>query len=272
MTEQPAAHGRGARWAIAAALVGAAALGAIVVATRSGAESAKPGGLNPAQREAVREIVRDYIRENPGEVIEALNAYASERQAADQRAAQAAMKDSLPRLLASEGAYVAGADPSKARVAVIEFFDYHCGFCKRAAGQVQELTKGDPAVKVVLRELPILREESDVAARYSLAARAQGKYLPLHFAMLKSSGTLTADKIRNLAKAEGLDVNRLEADRKAARFTDDIAANQALARELLIDGTPTFIIASLNGKFLEVVPGFRPDDVEKAIAQAKKAS
>jgi protein-disulfide isomerase len=37
-----------------------------------------------------------------------------------------------------------------------------------------------------------------------------------------------------------------------------------------IDGTPTFIVASLDGSFIDVIPGYRPDDVKAAIAEAKK--
>jgi len=244
-----------------AALVGAAVFGALAISVVS-AQPGKPPVS--ADRKAIEAIVRDVIRENPEIVIEALNAY-SERQSAD--AASAAM----PMLLAEETGFVAGKNPAAATVVVVELFDYHCGFCKRATGLVQDLARNDAAVKVVLRDLPLLRKESDVAARYALAAREQGKYLDYHFALMAQSGVLTEERLKEVAAKTGLDVKKLEADSKAAKLETALRGNFEAAEQMRLDGTPSFIVTSLNGEFLRVIPGLDEKSVRAAIAEAKKA-
>ncbi len=159
---------------IGAALAGAALFGAVAVSI----VSAQQTKLAPsADRKAIEAIVKDVIRDNPEIIIEALNAY-TEKQTAD------AAATALPALLEEESGFVTGKNVAQAKVTVIELFDYHCGFCKRATPLVKDLAKSDPAVKVMLRDLPLLRKESDQAARFALAAREQGKYLDYHFALL----------------------------------------------------------------------------------------
>lgn len=247
---------------IIASILGAAFLGAIA-SNLVAAQQSRPQSPANLDRAAIEQIVRDTIRDDPSIIIDALNDY-SENHAKD------AIRNYLPELLSEKSGYVGGKNVDAAKVAVIEFFDYHCGFCKRSSGFVQDLIKSDPAVKVSFREFPILREESEIASRYALAARAQGKYLDLHFAMLSETGVITEKRIHEIAGKIGLDAKKLEADQKNPDFTSYIDADRAAARELGIDGTPTFIIASLDGEFIEVVPGFRPDDVKAAIAEAKK--
>lgn len=250
------------RLLIVGAIAGAAFFGAIA-ANLVSAQQSKPTLASDLNRAAVEQIVRDVIRDDPAIIVEALNLY-SENHLKD------TARKHLPALLSADTGYVAGKNVGAAKVAVIEFFDYHCGFCKRGASFVQELTKSDAAVKVAFREYPIMREESEVASRYALAALKQGKYPELHFAMLKEPGVVTEDRIKEIAKSVGLDVKKLEADSKRPELTTIIDADRQAAREMGIDGTPTFIVASLDGEFVEVIPGFRPDDVKAAIAEAKK--
>ena len=116
--------------------------------------------LSSIDKDQLEKIIENYILENPEVLIVSLNSY-TERQREEAAAAQAqAQTDALEFLVSDASAYEAGAAPESASVAVVEFFDYHCGFCKRASGLVQDLTKDDPNVKVVFRELPILRRES----------------------------------------------------------------------------------------------------------------
>lgn len=247
---------------IIASIAGAAFFGAIV-ANLVAAQQSKPQPPSNLDRTAIEQIVRDTIRENPGIIVEALNLY-SENHIKD------TARNYLPELLSEESGYVAGKNVAAAKVAVIEFFDYHCGFCKRGAGFVRELAKSDPGVKVSFREFPIMREESDVASRYALAARVQGKYQELHFAMLSEPGVVTEARIHEIAGKLGLDVKRLEADHKNPEFTTYIENDRRAAQDLGIDGTPTFIVASVDGEFIEIIPGYRPEDVKAAIAEAKK--
>jgi protein-disulfide isomerase len=247
---------------VVAALAGAAFFGA-VVANLVAAQQSRPTTPSNIDRAAIEQIVRDTIREDPAIIVEALNLY-SENHVKD------TARKYLPELLSNESGYVAGKNVAGAKVAVIEFFDYHCGFCKRSASFVQDLIKNDASVKVAFREYPILREESEIASRYALAARQQGKYTDLHFALLKENGVITEARIKEVAKAIGLNVKQLEADAKNPAFDSIFDEDRRAGQEMGIDGTPTFIVASLDGEFIELIPGFRPDDVKAAIAEAKK--
>ncbi|MEK7265310.1 MAG: DsbA family protein [Pseudomonadota bacterium] len=247
---------------IIASIAGAAFFGAIV-ANMVAAQQSRPLAPSSVDRAAIEQIVRDTIRDDPSIIVAALNDYSANH-------VKDTVRKYLPELLSSESGYVSVKNPASAKVAVIEFFDYHCGFCKRSSSFVQELIKNDPSVKFSFREFPILREESDVASRYALAARAQGKYLEMHFAMLGETGVVTEARIKEIAKKIGLDVNKLVADHNNPEFTRYIESDRRAAQEMNIDGTPTFIVASLDGDFVDIIPGFRPDDVKAAIAEAKK--
>ncbi|MEO1015888.1 MAG: DsbA family protein [Pseudomonadota bacterium] len=263
------------RWIAGGALAGAAGLTALAFSgLTSGIAQTDEGGsgFSNAEKGEIERIVADYIANNPEKVMEALTAFAAaedERRAADQRVAQ---REAATYLASAEDAYEAGPDASAAKVAVVEFFDYHCGFCKRANGLVRELTSEDPSVKVVFRELPILRQESEIAARHALAARAQGKYLDFHFALMKKSGTLTEARILKVAKDIGLDVERLKKDAQSDSVEDALEYNYQVAKDIGVDGTPGFLVVSTDGSFVELIPGFRPEEIRKAVKEAKKAS
>jgi len=138
---------------------------------------------------------------------------------------------------------------------------------------MQELASEDPTVRVVFREFPILREESELASRYALAARSQNKYQEFHFALLGSGGVLNEKRLKEIAKKTGLDVSQLENAVKSDNgIRDSIRDNQNVARDLQLDGTPSFIITSLESDFLEVIPGFSPEGVRQAIKDAKAST
>lgn len=270
--------------AIGAALTGAFILGAAVVAY-SNAQPAQPEeaqsrplkekvttSFSKHEEEEIGELIRAYLMENPEVILEAVKEYSErQRQASDQLMREGAIKN-IEALLDPKTAYVAGKNPSKAKVAVIELYDYHCTYCKSAAGLVKEITQTDEEVVFVFRELPILREESDFAAEMSLAARDQGKFLDLHFAMMGANGVLTKERIEEIARKQGLDVGKMEASIKKSGIPDAIEGNHKIAYEMGVEGTPAFIIASTNGDYVEVINGYGPEAILAKIAEAKKAA
>ena len=131
----------------------------------------------------------------------------------------------------------------------MEFFDYRCGFCKRAAGAVTQLQQEDTRVRVVYKDLPILGEASELAAKAALASKAQGKHQAFHEALLASKGDMSKDTILAIAGDIGLDATRLETDMANPEWQTVIDRNRALAKDLGISGTPGFIVGT------ELVPG-----------------
>ena len=282
---------------VGAALAGAFVLGAVCVAAFSFAQQSSSDGAatatNPGaptgaaaaaprepvetsfsdqQEDEIRALVHDYLMTNPEVIIEAVNAYSQrQREVAQQRALDGA-REHLAALLNPEHGFVAGKNPDKAKVAVIELFDYHCGYCKRAAPLVKQLMESEEDVKVVFREYPILREESDYAAEMSLAARDQDKFLDLHFAMMKAQGTLTKDRIKDIAAEEGVSFAKLEKSREAPEVSSAIIETIDIAQAMGVDGTPAFIVASLDGDYVNVIHGFDPQRLVQSIEDARAAS
>ena len=132
---------------------------------------------------------------------------------------------------------------------IVEFFDYNCPYCKRAAPEVAGLIADDPDLRVVMREWPILGPDSELAARASLAARAQGKYAAFHAALMAQPRANEAT-IRRAAEEAGLDFDRLQADMNAPEVEAHIVRSRELATQLGISGTPTFVIGDT------LVPGY----------------
>ena len=272
------------RIGIGAALAGAFALGVTVIslsgaqpsASSSGASEENAAGVETSfsteQEDDIRALVQDYLMTNPEIIIQAVNEYSRRERLNAEIMAREGAKEFLPALLDPKHGYVAGRDPENAKVAVIELFDYHCGFCKRAVPLVKDLTKDEKDIQFVFREFPILKKESDYAAEMALAAREQGKFLDMHFAMMESSGTLTKDRIKDIAKKQGVDFNALEAARQSPDVPAAINETVSIARAMGVEGTPAFIIASTNGEYINVVQGFDPESLLQSIDEARAAA
>jgi len=129
----------------------------------------------------------------------------------------------------------------KGDVSIVSFFDYRCGYCRRAYGVLEELIKADDKVKIIYKELPIFGEDSPMS-KAALAAKRQGKYADFHKALMNSSGTLNMDELKTLAEKLGLNVAQFEKDMADESIMAEIKANMELGQALGISSTPTFIL------------------------------
>ena len=134
-------------------------------------------------------------------------------------------------------------------VTLVEFFDYNCGYCRRAAPEVKAVLEASKDVRIIYREFPILGPGSEVAARASLAARNQGKYQQFHEAMMALNGQAVEASVMKIAGDVGLDLEVLKTDMQSDLVNDHIAASLRLAEALGITGTPTFVLGD------EIIPG-----------------
>lgn len=228
---------------------GMLALAVALVPVLGALQPAAAQGLSDAQKQAVEQLIRDYIMKNPEVMIESLQAYQAGQQDAQQAKAEqavAANRDTLERDAATP---VAG-NP-KGSVTIVEFFDYHCGYCKKALSAVKALLKDDDDVRFVFKEFPILGPGSVTAAQAALATWkiAPDKYLPFHVALMEWRGDLTEDRVMEVAKKVGIDTAKLKTAMADPAITAQLKRNTELAQELQIGGTPAFII---GGK---LVPG-----------------
>lgn len=225
----------------------AALLGALILAPSAMAQNAV---FSEQQRQAIGEIVKDYLLKNP-EVLTEVIAELEKRQAEAQQVAQAsALKEAREALMNTSHSYVVG-NPS-GDVTLVEFFDYNCGYCKRAIADVQALVKSDPKLRVVLKDFPILGPDSVEASRVSLAAKNQldgQKLFDYHVKVMDSRGRVNGERALAVAKEMGLDMARLRKDMDSPEVRTAIQENAALGDKLGLTGTPAFIIGDA------VIPG-----------------
>jgi protein-disulfide isomerase len=162
---------------------------------------------------------------------------------AEKAAQTAAMKDFSGALTNSPRNIVVG-NP-QGDVTVVEFFDYNCGYCKRAAADLREMIKGDPKLRVVLRDFPVLGPESVEASLVAIAAKNQikpDKYWEFHQKLLDGRGRVGKEKAIAVAKEFGADPAKLEKDMQSAEVRAAIEETMRIGDALKLQGTPAFIV------------------------------
>jgi protein-disulfide isomerase len=147
---------------------------------------------------------------------------------------------------------------------IVEFFDYRCGFCHAALEWVTDIARTRSDVRIVLKEFPILSEESMEASRAAIAAMPQGRYWQFHQALMGFRGELSGERIDALARQSGIDVARMRRAMNEQSITETIQDNRALAIDLDNTATPIFII---NG---EMIAGFNPPLLETRLREATR--
>ncbi len=232
MTSRPLARAR--RLFAACFLAGTAAI-AVLPATAQ-----QPAVPN---RAAIETIVREYLIANPEVIQEALQELERRQQEAQKSAQLNAVKAEKARLLESPHNAVAG-NPS-GDITIVEFFDYNCGYCKRALQDVEALVKADPKLRVVLKDFPVLGPDSVEASMVAVAARAQlkgDKVFEYHRRLMESRGRVNKDRALAVAKEMGLDLARLQKDMEAPAVRAALQEAVELGDKLGLTGTPAFVI------------------------------
>jgi len=196
------------------------------------------------QREEIGHIVKDYLVAHPEVIQDVMAELEKRQQSAEAEKHRAAVVENKATIFTSPHQVVLG-NP-QGNVTMVEFFDYNCGFCKRALGDMLDLIKSDSNLKFVLKEFPVLGEGSVEAARVAVAARMQDttgkKYIEFHQKLLGSRGA--ADKMRALAVAKevGFDMARIEKDMGSDEVKKTIEENMKLAEALGVNGTPSYVV------------------------------
>jgi protein-disulfide isomerase len=214
-------------------------------------------------RAAIEKIVREYLLQNPEVLVEAMNELRRRQESAASDAAKQAIAAHKKELFEDAASPVGG--NAKGDVTLVEFFDYHCGYCKQVHEPMLTLMREDKNLRVIYKEMPILAPESRIAAAGALAAQKQGKYVELHNALMAARGKLTKDRVLALAKEQKLDVARLEKDMDTPEIQGAIDNNLKLAASIGVDGTPAFIVGD------QFAPGALPiEQLREMVAQARK--
>jgi len=216
--------------------------------------AAAAAGLDPKQRSAMEAIVRDYILQNPEIITDAVTILRQRDTLRKLESVKAEVTAPFP------GAVLGNPDGD---VTLIEFSDYACGYCRASLNDVRKLISEDKGLRIVVRELPILSEESGEAARWALAAAKQGKYAAFHDAMY-AAGRPGKISIDAAARKAGLDIDAARSFAAGDAAKAEVARNIQFAQTLGFGGTPSWIVGD---QLLEGAVGY--DALKKAIAAAR---
>lgn len=200
--------------------------------------------MSEDEKAAFGEAVRGYLLEHPevlSEAIEVLN----QRQATAEAENDLSLVKTNADAIFADGASYVGGNPD-GDITVVEFIDYRCGYCKKAHSEVKELVATDGNIRYIVKEFPILSEQSVLASQFALAAlHVAGKeaYERINAGFYETfRGDVTPDTLTAFAKDLGLDPAPILAGMSAPEVAKIIADNHALAQRLQISGTPTFVM------------------------------
>jgi Protein-disulfide isomerase len=222
-------------------LIAAVCAALLAVAVPQGARADEFSG---AQRGEIERVVHDYLIAHPEVLQEAMTELEKRQSVADAEKHKAAVKEHAKALFSSPRQVVLG-NPN-GNVTFVEFFDYNCGYCKRAMDDMLTLLKDDAQLKVVLKEFPVLGPGSVEAAQVAVAVHMQDKtgkkYLEFHQKLLGGRGPADKAHAFAVAKEVGLDIGRLEKDMNSPEVKATLQENFKLAEALGMNGTPSYVI------------------------------
>ncbi|WP_417789785.1 DsbA family protein [Terasakiella pusilla] len=234
------------------------ALGLLLVTTPLAAKDQ----LSADQQEEVRQLVRDTLLKNPEILMEAMQILQSKQEAAREEMQKAALSQ-LSDLLVTPGITPIDGNPD-GDVTIVEFFDYQCGYCKRAYPTIMDVVNSDKNIRFVMKEFAILGPVSEIAARAALASQKQGKYKEFHKELMTVRGRLSEEKVYKTAEDLGMDVDQLKKDMQADDVSQEITSTRQIAQSLNITGTPAFIVGE------QILPGAVPaDTLKEAVKKAR---
>lgn len=231
-------------------LAGLVVLGAIFGAAGAWvAGRIAPGDLGATDKARIERVVRDYVLAHPELLPEAL------QKLRDRETGRviAANRGAIETPVGS--AWSGNPDGD---VTIVEYFDYNCGYCRAVLPTIDRLVADDAGLRIVYRELPVLAESSQKAARASIKAAEQGRFARFHKALYEA-GPVTSATIAAAARATGVDLSRPD-----GRADEEIARNLAMANRLGMTGTPSWVIGD------RVLSGALPlDQLKDAVASAR---
>jgi len=217
--------------------------------------------LTEAERATLHAEIRAYLLDNPEVIMEAV-AVLEERQAQGQAQADIDLVRANADAIFNDGHSWVGGNP-EGDITLVEFMDYRCGYCRRAVDEVNGLLEEDGNIRFIVKEFPILGEDSVLASRFAIATQqvaGDEAYKSVHDALMAYNGTMNDTGFTRLADSLGLDANAIVAAMDSDAVSKVIAANHALGQRLQISGTPSFVMGE------QMLRGFLPQDAMQSIA------
>ena len=203
--------------------------------------------MTDTERQAFQDEVRSYLLENPQVLVEALTIYQ------EQNSDAALISANYDDLVGDDHSWVGG-NP-EGDITIVEFLDYRCGFCRRAFPEVEELVSTDGNIRIIVKELPVLGPQSELASRFAIATlQTEGAdaYKAIHDALMTFRGQISEQSLARLSDQNGFDTAAIRTAMESPEVEEVINENRTLAQALRVNGTPTFVIGG------QMLRGFLP--------------
>ena len=223
--------------------------------------------MTDAEREVFRAEVRAYLLDNPEVLIEVMNELELRDQAAAAERDKQILAEQSAAIFEDPASWVGG-NP-EGDITVVEFLDYRCGYCRKAWQEVDQLVEGDGNIRFVIKEFPILGEQSVLSSRFAIAVlqlHGNEAYKQAHDALLSLRADTTPEALERVAADLGLDAAPIMERMNAPEVTEVIEENHRLAQIMEVSGTPTFVVGGT------MVRGYVPlEAMQQIVDEQRKA-
>ncbi|MDF0600053.1 DsbA family protein [Psychromarinibacter sp. C21-152] len=239
---------------------------ALVALTATPLAAFEIGEMTAEERMIFRSEVRAYLMDNPEVLLEAIDVL-ERRQAEEQAANDVALVETNREELVNDGYSYVGGNPD-GDITVVEFLDYRCGYCRKAHPEVTELIESDGNIRYVIKEFPILGEQSVLASRFAIAVKqveGDEAYYDVHNDLMTMRADVTEEALTAMAEEKGFDTPEIFAAMNSDSVQEIIMQNRALAQRMQINGTPSFIFGD------EMLRGYLPLDAMREILAEERA-
>lgn len=198
--------------------------------------------FDDSEKKELGKIIKEYLIENPEILVEAQAVLEQRQQLQQQQRMKNVIADMSDDLAGSPDDIIFGNPDGD--VTIVEFFDYNCGYCKRAMSDMIDIVENDSNVKFILKEFPILGPESVEASSVSIAVNrvAPEKAAQFHTEMLGTEGRANKDKAMSIAESLGINLAALEKELEDNALMEGIGKTYEIAQALEINGTPSYVV------------------------------
>lgn len=201
------------------------------------------GAMTDDERTAFRAEIRAYLLANPEVIMEAVGVLEQREQAAKANNDVALAVNYADQLM-NDGHSFVGGNPD-GDITIVEFMDYRCGYCKKAFPEVASLIASDGNIRYIVKEFPILGEQSMLAAQFALAVKivaGDEAYEEVHNTLMEFRGDMSQEKLMRLASDLDLDIASITVEMGGSAVAKIINNNRLLGQAMQISGTPTFVV------------------------------
>lgn len=216
---------------------------AVLLLTAAPAMAFDVKAMNDEERAAFGAAVRDYLMENPEVLVEAINTMEERRMANESQNDKLLVQANAADIFEDGHSWVGGNPDGE--LTVVEFIDYRCGYCRRFNQEVHDTVEKDGNIRLILKEFPILGQDSDTSARFAVAVKqiaGDDAYIKAHDALMELRGAATLEALTGIATEIGVDADQVINTMNTEPVNEVLRANRQLAERMRIMGTPTFVI------------------------------